>query len=353
MRMDERKLRILQAIIDDYILTAMPVGSRTISKKYIAGLSSATIRNEMSDLEELGYLDQPHTSAGRIPSAKAYRFYVENLLQNTQKLPAEEARQLRVHFDRRATQVEDVIASAAQAISDVTRYTAVVTLPGSKSPKIRRVEIVPITDNTALLLLVTNMGIIKDTVIPVKEQMDADHLHEISNMLSEQLADLSLESLRPKLSEIAEAFHAHRQVLDGVLEAAERGVHDEIHIGGRSNLLHYPEYFDAEKARSVLSLLETRDKLMQLMHTAPQMAFTVRIGNETGMPETSDLSVVSMTYRIGDETTGTIGVIGPTRMQYAKVLPVLDYMGKALGSMIREQAGDQKGKKRMTDATDE
>lgn len=335
MQMDERKFRILQAIIDDYITTAMPVGSRTISKKKeIGGLSSATIRNEMSDLEELGYLDQPHTSAGRIPSAKAYRLYVENLLQNSQKLPADEAKILRAHFDRRARQVEDVIASAARAISDVTRYTAIVTTAPAQKAIIRRVQIVPVSDHSCLLLIITNLGIIKDTIIHVQQSLDADHLHEISNMLTEQLCGLEPNEIRTKLKEISETFTAHRQVLDEVLKTAETGSPGGIAVGGRSNLLHYPEFSDAEKARTVLSVLETREKLMQLMQVAPQMAFTVRIGEETGMPETS---VISMSYRIGDETAGTIGVIGPTRMQYAKVLPVLDYMGKALARILREE----------------
>lgn len=340
--MDERKLRILQAIIDDYILTAMPVGSRTISRKYsIGGLSSATIRNEMSDLEALGYLDQPHTSAGRIPSAKAYRLYVEYLLRDMQKLPAEEARQLRVHFGKRAGQVEDVIRSAAQAISDVTRYTSVVTAPKAQSPRIRRIQLVPVSDSAALLLIITDLGIIKDTVIHVDGQLSADHLHEISNMLTEQLSGLRPEALRTRLMEISETFREHREVLDGVLEAIERGEEQGITVGGRANLLHYPEYSDAEKARAVLAVLETPGKLMQLMQSTPQMSFTIRIGDETGLPETQDLSVVSMTYRIGDETTGTIGVIGPTRMQYARVIPVLDYMGKALGKIIgSDGAGD-------------
>lgn len=337
--MDERKFRILQAIIDDYIVTAMPVGSRTISKKYdIGGLSSATIRNEMSDLEELGFLDQPHTSAGRVPSAKAYRLYVENLLQGAQKLPVQEARLLRVHFDLRAKQVEDVIENAARAISDVTHYTAVVMAPTTRSPRLRHVQLVPVSENAALLVLVTDVGIIKDTVIHVDSQLGVDHLHEISKLLTEQLSGLPVEEIRAKLDEIAHTFHLHRQVLDGVLEAAEKGGSGEYTIGGRSNLLQYPEYSDTEKARAVLAVLETRDKLMQLMQAAPQMAFTIRIGDETGMPETSDCSVVSMTYRIGDETTGTIGVIGPTRMQYARVLPVLDYMGKALSRIIGEHS---------------
>ena len=337
--MDDRKYRILMAIIDDYIMTAMPVGSRTISKRQeIGGLSSATIRNEMSDLEELGFLDQPHTSAGRIPSSKAYRLYVEQLLQGAHKLPAEEARRLRNHFDKRARQVEAVILSAAQAISDVTRYTAVVTLPKAQSVHIRRIQLVPVTENTALLLVVTDLGIIKDTVIPVDGQLTPDHLHEISKTLTEQLAGLPVDLVREKLMEISGAFHKQRQMLQGILEAVEEAGQGPqgIMVGGRSNLLHYPEYSDAEKARAVLAVLETRDKLLQLMQAAPKMAFTIRIGDETGIPETSGCSVVSMTYRIGDETAGTIGVIGPTRMQYARVIPVLDYMGKALSELLSD-----------------
>ncbi len=355
MRLDERKYRILQAIIDDYIMTAMPVGSRTISKKYdIGGLSSATIRNEMSDLEELGYLEQPHTSAGRVPSLKAYRLYVENLLRGAHTLPAEEARALRNHFDVRARQVENVIANAARAISDVTRYTAVVTAPSPRTPRIRRAQLVPVSEGAALLVLVTDAGTVKDALIPVDAAMSADDLHAVSNLLSEQLEGATSAQVRERLSALGDVFREHRQVFDEVLEAAERSSPMDVMVGGRSNILHYPEYSDTEKARAVLSVLETRDKLLRLMQGSPQMTFTIRIGDETGMPETSDCSVVSMTYRLGDETSGTIGVIGPMRMQYARVIPVLDYMGKALGELLGGQSATiPKGKgKRKEDATE-
>jgi len=335
--MDERKYHILRAIIDDYILTAMPVGSRTISKKYdIGGLSSATIRNEMSDLEALGYLDQPHTSSGRVPSAKAYRFYVEELLRGTNTLPTEEAKRLRLHFDQRAGQVADVISRAAQAISEVTRYTAVATMPKAHSFHIKKVQLVSLTEKAALLILLTDEGLIKDTVIPVDSHLTEDHLHEISKMLTEQLSGLSAVNIRDKLHDIIEAFGLHRKMLHGVLEAVEKENVKDIMVGGRANILQYPEYSDTEKARAVLSVLETREKLSQLMRTGPRMTFTIRIGEETGMPETSDCSVVSMTYHIGDDATGTIGVIGPRRMRYARVIPVLEYMGKALADLLRE-----------------
>ncbi len=339
MQMDERKSRILMAIIDDYIMTAMPVGSRTISKKYgIGGLSSATIRNEMSDLEELGYLDQPHTSAGRIPSTKAYRLYVETLLRGGSELSDDETRRLRNHFDRRARQVEDVIASAARAISDVTLYTAVVTVPKGQTTRIRRVQLVPVSEGAALLVLVTDTGILRDTVIRVDGQLTPDHLHEISGMLTEELHGLTLDEVRGKLSEIGGRLRTHRKVIEGVLAAVEQGEGGakDVMVGGRANLLQYPEYSDSEKARALLNVLETREKLLSLVQGAPKMSFTIRIGDETGVPEMSECSVVSMSYRIGDESTGTIGVIGPTRMQYARVIPVLDYMSRVLGELLKD-----------------
>ena len=338
MMMDERKLRILQAIIDDYIMTAVPVGSRTISKKYdIGGLSSATIRNEMSDLEELGYLDQPHTSAGRVPSLKAYRLYVENLLHGTPKISPEMARQLRTHFDSRTHQVEDVIRSAAQAISDVTQYTAVVTAPQSRSPRIRHLQFVPVSEGLALLVMVTDAGIVRDNVIRIDPTLTPEDLFEIGRMLTAQLKGLTPEEVCPKLTELATRYESYRLMLGDVQEAVNRSQRKEVMVGGRSNILHYPEYSDTEKARAVLSVLEKRDKLMQLMRSKPQMVFTIRIGDETGMPETSDCSVETMNYRIGSETTGTIGVIGPTRMQYARVIPVLDYMGRAMSEMMTDR----------------
>ena len=180
--MDARKERILRAIIDDYIQTAMPVGSRTISRKYETSLSSATIRNEMSDLEELGYLAQPHVSAGRVPSVKAYRLYVDELLGGT--LPQNP--QARAFFSQRVRQMEDVITSAAQAISEFTHYTAVVMMPKQLELRVSTLQLVPMPRGAALLVIVTDTGAIRDTVIHVSESLDGDALYAISRMLTER-----------------------------------------------------------------------------------------------------------------------------------------------------------------------
>ena len=191
MAMDDRKMRILQAIIDDYILTGVPVGSRTISKKYDMGLSSATIRNEMSDLEELGFLDQPHVSAGRIPSAKAYRLYVDTLLQ-TDRIPNDSAETVRSHFAGRIHQMEDVIDHAAQVISSLTHYTAVVLSPKGEQPRIQTIQLVPVSSETALVVIVTDQGMVRDSVIRVGGQMDSDTLYDISRSLTEELRGTTL-----------------------------------------------------------------------------------------------------------------------------------------------------------------
>lgn len=341
--MDERKFRILQAIIDDYILTAVPVGSRTISKKYEMGLSSATIRNEMSDLEELGYLDQPHVSAGRIPSPKAYRLYVDQLLSSGRIRTDSEAA-VRGHFAGRMRQMEDVIDHAAQVLSSLTRYTAVVLPPTGVQPRIRTLQLVPVSAGSALVVVVTDSGVVRDTVIRVSEQLDSDTLYTISKALTAELTGRTLAEAAERLPAMSARLRENEELLHGVdtflQETNEKAGHGHVAIGGTSNMLSYPEYNDMEKARAFLSLMETRDKLASIVAQQGTMAFTVRIGPETGVPEMADCSIVTATYSTGSGQ-GTIGVIGPTRMQYSRVLSVLGTMGHQLSELFGE-GSDQK-----------
>ena len=210
--MDARKERILRAIIDDYIQTAMPVGSRTISRKYETSLSSATIRNEMSDLEELGYLAQPHVSAGRVPSVKAYRLYVDELLGGT--LPQNP--QARAFFSQRVRQMEDVITSAAQAISEFTHYTAVVMMPKQLELRVSTLQLVPMPRGAALLVIVTDTGAIRDTVIHVSESLDGDALYAISRMLTERLQGRTLQEVQEMLGAYSRQFSGDGRVIQGI-----------------------------------------------------------------------------------------------------------------------------------------
>lgn len=334
--MDARKERILRAIIDDYILTAMPVGSRTISRKYETNLSSATIRNEMSDLEELGYLAQPHVSAGRVPSHKAYRLYVDQLLGRSHMDEDPAARQ---YFSQRVRQMEDVITTAAQAISEITRYTAVVMMPKQLELRISCLQLVPMPRGNALLVIVTDTGAIQDTVITVSENLDGDALYAISRSLTERLAGRTLQEVQEMLGAYARMMGSNARVLEGIASLAaqmeKQNATDTLTVGGSHNILNYPEYSDVEKARSFLSVLEEKNRLLSLL-SGSESAFTVRIGSETGIDEMMDCSVVTASYQVGAGHRGAIGVIGPTRMDYGKVLSALSAIGNALTEMLGE-----------------
>ncbi len=345
MEMDERKLRILQAIIDDYILTGVPVGSRTISRKYDMGLSSATIRNEMSDLEELGYLDQPHVSAGRIPSAKAYRLYVDSLMK-TGRIADDSIEALSRHFAGRVHQMEDVIDRAASVISNLTRYTAVVLPPKGKQPRMQTVQLVPVSQNTALVVIVTDTGIVRDNVIRISGGMDSDTLYAISRALTAELRGHTLAEACEILPGMIQRMNGNEEILSRLYglfnERMETPARSHVAIGGTSNMLSYPEYSDVEKARNFLSLMETRDKLAQIIAGNGEMAFTVRIGPETGVPEMADCSIVTATYSTHSGQQGTIGVIGPTRMQYSRVISILNVMGHQLTDLLSDQEPDKR-----------
>ena len=343
MNMDERKMRILRAIIDDYILTGVPVGSRTISKKYEMGLSSATIRNEMSDLEELGFLDQPHVSAGRIPSAKAYRLYVDTLLQNG-TIPDSSAESVIGHFSGRVHQMEDVIDHAARVLSSLTQYTAVVLSPKGIEPRLQTIQLVPMSAGSALVVIVTDQGVIRDSVIRIPGEMDGDTLYAISRTLTDELRGSTLTRACEILPDMIRRMEGNEAVLQGLYGYFSEGRQSprtpHVAIGGTSNILSYPEYSDVDKARNFLSLMETRDKLADIIRGSGEMAFTVRIGPETGVPEMADCSIVTATYSSRGGQQGTIGVIGPTRMRYSRVISILNVMGHQLTDMFAGDGND-------------
>ncbi|MBR7188472.1 MAG: heat-inducible transcription repressor HrcA [Clostridia bacterium] len=339
MQLDERKFLILQAIIDDYIMTAMPVGSRTISRKSGVGYSPATIRNEMSDLEELGYLAQPHTSAGRVPSNKAYRLYVDHLMKSV-KLSPDERERMHEHLVDKSKRVEGVIRAAANVLSDATKYTSVIVAPKLGTLKIKHVQLVPVAERTALMIIVTSAGIVKDTVITIPDNLDADDLYSISRMLTQKLADQPLEGVRQAFAEMLRDASDNRRLLGDALQVIEKRLESEdqadVIIGGSSNLLGYPEYADVNKARNFLAVLESKETIRRVLNRDGSMEISIRIGPENQVPELNDCSIVSASYRVGDHSNGTLGIIGPTRMNYNRVISVLDFMGRALSDVLSE-----------------
>ena len=339
----DRKYRILQAIIDDYILTALPVGSRTISRKYEQKLSSATIRNEMSDLEELGYLDSPHTSAGRVPSYKAYRLYVDQMLR-PEPLSVEETAFIRSCFDTRIHQVEDLSSRMAKALSSVTHYTAAVMTRNPRAEqRLSHLQLVPVSDRRCLLILVTLGGAVRQHILDLDAPVAQEELYTVSRVLSRQLEGCPLSQLSERLTQLAAgAPQDVRGVMRALAQDTPPDEQDDISalaVGGRSNLLSFPEYSDVDKAKSLLRVLETKEKIISLLSQHGEMEFSVRIGPETGMEETKDCSIVTASYRLSDGRVNTIGLIGPTRMQYGKVLSVLSQVGQSLGELLEEKNG--------------
>ena len=339
MKLDDRKFLILQAIIDDYITTAVPVGSRTISRKSGVGFSPATIRNEMSDLEELGYLDQPHTSAGRVPSDKAYRLYVDRLMK-VGKLSSEERERMHDYMQARGAQVDSVIRSAATVLADATQYASVIVAPKLGSLRIRHIQLVPVAESTALLIIVTNLGIVKDAVIRIPEGLSADDLYSISRMLTQRLSDKPLEAVRQTFSELLRENEYNRRLMGETLRVIENKMQAEdssdVVVMGSSKLLNYPEYSDVEKARNFLAVLESKEKMRRLIGREGGMEVTIRIGSENDAPEMNDCSIVTARYRVGDHSTGTLGIIGPTRMNYNRVISVLEFMSRAVSELLTD-----------------
>lgn len=338
--MEERKKRILEAIIDDYIQTAEPVGSRTIARKYLSHLSSATIRNEMSDLEELGFLSQPHISAGRVPQARAYRLYVDDLLSNELETLAEED-EIRSKYLARVSHLEDVVRSTAQALTELTGYTSLVMLPRQEDLRVTSLQLVPVSTALALLVIVTDGGIIRDTMVQVASSLDADALYAISRMLTEQFSGQTLQEVQAALTEFADNAPGDPRVLEGILDLAEQiarqNTQDSLTVLGTHNILGFPEYQDADKARQFLSSLDNKERLLNLIRCGSDEGVSVHIGPENGIKEMEDCSVLISRYRLSRGQKGAIGIIGPTRMPYGRMIGTLKLISGVMSDMLQNR----------------
>jgi len=338
LELDARKEKILKAIIDDYILTGIPVGSRTLSKKEGFELSSATIRNVMADLEDMGYLEQPHTSAGRIPSDLAYRLYVDKLMRLSTLSPKEVVA-INGIFDTKILEINDVIEKTADIISKTTNHISVVLAPQMKRSKLKRIQLVKLSETKVLVLIITSTGLVKEKVISVASGLDSAYLDMLSNMLTEKLAEKTLDEAEKT---IAEDFKTEMLTHERFFKSLIFSLHDtvgpqsgkDIILGGAKNIFNYPEYRDLEKAKGFLEVLETKELLFQMLDQASKLEFSISIGSENSFDEMKQCSVVTATYSIDGKNIGSFGVIGPTRMNYARVVSVLDQVGKGLNTIL-------------------
>lgn len=335
MELSDRKLKILKAIIDDYIDTGIPVGSRTLSKKLDISYSSATIRNEMADLEELGYLEKPHTSAGRTPSDTAYRLYVDKLI-HIDSLSADETAFIKKYFNTRLGEINEVLDSAAKALSDTTNHIAMITSPDLNQVTIKRMQLVKLTDTKAMFIIVTDNGIVKDSVINVPPKLTPDHMEKLSNMMTDMAKDVSLDMAAKTIQELGQnALQEQQFVMNEVFDAINMNKDKKAMIlEGAQKIFNYPEYKDIGKAQHFLQLLETKDMLYTMLQGSDDFEFSIRIGSENNNDDLKEMSLVTATYKLGGKNIGSYGVIGPTRMDYARVVSVLKYIGMSINDIL-------------------
>lgn len=328
--LDDRKLRVLYAIINSYINSAEPIGSRTITKQYDLGVSSATIRNEMSDLEELGYLNKPHSSAGRIPSDKAYRLYVNEILKNKKsKIDLTKKDEIKKILASESREVEQLLQNSAKVLSAITSYTALAISPQLKGSKIKHIQLIPIDNWQILMVLVTNTGIVKNSIFRLNREIPEEQITVMSNLLTDKLKGLSVDEIDEKISDnIIREIYEYKTIIDGIMPIINQSMEDidnvDLYADGITKILNFPEYKDLEKAKSFISFIEDKDLVVDLLlNNSLSQDIEITIGNENIYDPIKDCSIITTTYKLGDMTIGKIGIIGPTRMDYLKLINTL------------------------------
>lgn len=332
----DRQRQILSAIVDDYIRSAEPVGSRSISKRGNVGFSPATIRNEMSDLEEMGFLEQPHTSAGRIPSHKGYRYYVDHLMM-VGNLGVHEVDLLKQFFADKMQEMERVIQQTAMMLSNLTNYTSIVMGPEMFGTTIKHLQIVPLNERSAVAIIVTNTGQVENKTVTIPEGIPMSEIEKFVNILNIRLKNVPLLHFKATLfSEIAEEMKSYvsgyeelLMMLNGIMDRDEQ---ERIFLSGTTNMLTQPEFKDVDKVKTILDLLGETPKLAKLFSSVNETGsgIQVRIGSENALEAINDCSLITASYSVEGKPLGTIGILGPTRMDYAKVIQLLDHFRKDL-----------------------
>ncbi len=339
MGLGERKLKILKAIIQNYLETGEPVGSRTISKYTDLNLSSATIRNEMSDLEELGYIVQPHTSAGRIPSDKGYRLYVDMLMEEKQS----EMEELKVELNAKSEKLDSILKEAVKVIAANTNYASMITTPQYRMKRIRFVQLSQVDEHTLLAVIVLEGNVVKNKLISVGETLNQNVVLRLNLVLNTFLQGLNIEEINlgliQKMKEEAPAQAAIvTEVLDAIAEClSEEEI--ETYTSGSTNIFKYPELNDSARASNLLYALEEKKQLTQLMYREgdEERGIKVYIGDESPIEATKDCSVVTATYHIEEGVYGKIGIIGPRRMDYEKVVSTLQNLMSELDVIFKKE----------------
>ncbi len=340
MELDERKIKILNAIIQTYLETGEPVGSRTISRFTDLKLSSATIRNEMSDLEDMGYILQPHTSAGRIPSDKGYRFYVDNLM----KVKNEEVVRENEMMVQKVDKLEQILKQVVRMLATNTNYASLITAPQSRRNKLKFIQLTQVDEEQLLAVMMLDGNMIKNKLIRIDEPVDREEVVKLNLLLNTYLQGLSLQEINMELIQtMKRQAGSHRQIIneliDAVVDAIQEEDDTEIYTSGTTNLLKYPELGDRDKAGQLLYALEEKQGLTELIAgdgSEEKHGIQVYIGSESPVQSMKDCSIVTATYELEEGVQGTIGIIGPKRMDYKKVVNNLETVMTQLDAIFKK-----------------
>ena len=341
MQMDDRKWTILQAIIKTYLETGEPVGSRTISKYPDLNLSSATIRNEMSDLEEMGYILQPHTSAGRIPSDAGYRFYVDRMMEDKDR----EVTEMKELMIQRQDKMELLLKQVVKVLAANTNYATMISGPQYHQTKLKFIQLSVVSPSQILAVIVAEGNVVKNKMINMEHGLDQETILKLNILLNSSLNGLTIEQINlATISKLKEEAGIHSElvsrVLDTVAEAISQKEDVEIYTSGATNFFRYPELSDSEKASELISAFEEKHPLASLMDgPEPEMdehGIQVYIGQETPVPTMKDCSVVTASYDLGDGMYGRIGIVGPKRMDYDRVVGVLKNQTQQLDELFKK-----------------
>lgn len=342
--MDERKRKLLKAIVKDYVDTAEPVGSRTIAKKYDLGVSSATIRNEMSDLEEEGYIEQPHVSAGRIPSQKGYRYFVDYLMEK-EKITPQEISAIHNLFSHKLIEMDEILKESCRLLSHLTNYTALVALPHMQGDALNYLQLLPVGVSQVLVVMVTKNGLVNNRVFDFQTSVGFDVLSEWEQHLRCKFLDMDMITVNNRLLEemtklFAGEYESAASVIDQNVRGRGAGGDNKVFLVGSSNMLKQPEFQDIDKVKYILELLEQDEHIKNLMlpvteRTVKEDGVNVSIGLELPYEEMKECSLVTATYSVDGKIIGTVGVLGPTRMAYSKTVSMVDYVAKQLSDIFK------------------
>lgn len=330
--LDQRKKKVLQAIVEEYVNTAEPVSSSLLTKKEELNYSSATIRNEMADLEKAGYLEKTHTSSGRVPSEKGYRYYVDELLKDD-NISLDEIKYISEKLETKVNEIEDLTKIATTTISEITHYTTLAIGPGADTQLIDEIKFVMLGQRMLMAIILTNTGMVKETIIKFDEDITDKQVETINYMFNKKLKNQPLEIIDEPLEKyLINEMKYSVKVIKPIVEQIKKAIQEErqIYLEGTNKLFDLPEFNSLEVAKNFINIIDEKELVADMLDSGIAKDINVYIGDENEKDELKDFSVITFKHKVGNKDLGTIGIIGPKRMNYSKVISVMKYISKKL-----------------------